>query len=202
MNDNSDHNGYATAPDGDESTTAAAPSGPAVDLLGGDFDSPPPNTDNVSSGPATAAVGASGSTGDSVMDILGVGDDSGRGAAGGEAGGGASNKSGGGGLDDFLGMGESSLGMEMRRYGDDTIVRRCGDVENGVLIAHAIYSDLFSFFFFHLSVSLSSLSFLECSSASVYPRVVNRNLGYFHVVATAGSSGDQLMQSDEEVNKG
>lgn len=49
------------------------------------------------------------------MDILGVGDDSGGGAAGRDAGGRAGNKSGGGGLDDFLGMGESSLGGEMRR---------------------------------------------------------------------------------------
>lgn len=104
VNDSSGHTGYATAPDGDDtsspSATVAAPSGPAVDLLGGDFVSSPA-TDSAENASAGARAGAVSDDDESIVDMLGVGDDSGGGGGAGARGG----VGGGVGLDEFLRIG-------------------------------------------------------------------------------------------------
>eukprot|EP00752_Nemacystus_decipiens_P013398 g11863.t1 len=122
---NDSTNGYACAPDGDgdgdpsssfSGTTAAAPSGPAVDLLGGFSDD---GDDSGGGGEGTTATG----------DILGVGGGGGAGAGGGATVGNVDDIFGlqgvggvdgdapavkpvasAGGLDDFLDMGSGSRG--------------------------------------------------------------------------------------------
>lgn len=81
-------NGYATAPDGDVNVdgstvrnmnaTAAAPSGPPVDLLGGDFE-------DVGGADGDGRGGGGGENADAMIDMLGVGDAGGTGGAAGSS---------------------------------------------------------------------------------------------------------------------